>query len=935
MLEFRLLGTLEARAGGRPVALGHARQQCVLAALLIDAGRPVPADRLLHRVWDDRVPHRGRDTLYAYLSRLRRVLEPHGVRLAHRSGGYVIDLGEAAVDLHRFRHLIARAREDADDRSALPLFEEALGLWQGEPLAGLDSPWLDTVREQLRDEQWAAELDRTDALLRTGRHGECLPALSARAKRHPLDERVAGQFILALYHDGHPADALAHYQRVRGRLAQDLGVDPGAPLQQLHQRILTGDPVLALPAPQPAPRTGADVPTPRQLPAYARWFTGRDQQLAELDKALDLSDQPGGSVVIFAIGGIGGIGKTRLVLHWAHQNLDRFPDGQLYVDLRGFDPSGEPPFAPAVAVRGFLDALGVASESVPLDVQAQVGLYRSLVQGRRMLIVLDNAADAEQAAALLPGSATCTVLVTSRRRLAGLASAYGARFLTLDVLTDPEARELLARHVGHDQAAAEPEAVAGLLEHCAGLPLAISVVGARAAAHSAFPLAVLAEELKDESARLDALDAGDLTANVRAAFTVSYHALTARAAEVFRLVGLAPGPEIGQAAIASLVAWPATVLRAALRELENAHLIQQTEPGRYRLHDLARLYAVEQAKTGLADGSDEALLRVVDFYLHTAYTAAQRLDPHRDEIRLVAARPGVTPLALADHDAALAWFTVEHPVLLSSIDLAVRTRHYAHAWQLAWALETFFDYRGHWHDWTASQHIALEAAQRLGNVSWKAAAHRSLGNVYTQIGRLDEGHTHFRHALDLYDNLGDRDSQAHTHRGLGWVCNQQGRQRDALDHAKQALTLYRQTGHQTGQTKALNNVGWLNIALGDHRAALKYCAQAVALNQAIGDRHGEAGAWDSLGYAHHHLTEYTDALDCYQRALELDRSFGDRYGETEILHHLGDTHLAVADPQAARLAWRHALEIADEISHPATTELRGKLSDLLHALPAD
>ncbi|CAL9658238.1 Regulatory protein AfsR [Streptomyces sp. enrichment culture] len=574
--------------------------------------------------------------------RSRRLPGP-APRLVRRSGGYTLDLGEAAVDLHRFRRLIARARETADDRSAPPLFEEALELWQGEPLAGLDSPWPANVREQLRDERWAAELDRTDALLSTGRHGECLPALSARAERHPLDERVAGQFMLALYRSGRAADALAHYRRVRGQLAEELGVDPGAPLQQLHQRILTGDPVLVLPAPQPAPRTRTDVPTPRRLPAHPRWFTGRDQQLAELDKALDSSDGPGGSAVIFAVGGIGGIGKTRLVLHWAHHNLDRFPDGQLYVDLRGFDPSGEPPVAPAVAVRGFLDALGVASESVPLDVQAQVGLCRSLVQGRRMLIVLDNAADAEQAAALLPGSATCTVLVTSRRRLAGLASAHGARLLTLDVLTDPEARELLARHVGHDRAAAEPEAVAGVLEHCAGLPLAISVAGARAAAHSAFPLAVLAEELKDESARLDALDAGDLTANVRAAFTVSHNALTAGAAEVFQLMGLAPGPETGQATIASPVALPATAPRATLRELENAHLLQQPEPGRYRLHDLARLYAAERAGTEPADGGGEALLRAVDFCLRTACAAAQRLDPHRGGIRLAAARPGVPP----------------------------------------------------------------------------------------------------------------------------------------------------------------------------------------------------------------------------------------------------------------------------------------------------
>ncbi|QOV47387.1 tetratricopeptide repeat protein [Streptomyces chromofuscus] len=922
-----MLGTIEALVDGRPADVGHTRQRCVLAVLLMNANRAVSVDELVDRVWGDRTPQRVKGTLYGYLSRLRQALAPE-VRIVRRPGGYLLEVDPLSVDVHRFRDLIASART-VDGEQAAVLMLQALELWRGEPFATVDAPWFCDLRQALERERFSAELDRTDIQLQCGLHDELLPALTGLVGQHPLDERLAGQFVLALYRSGRSADALAGYQNIRQRLAEELGIDPGPLLQQLHQRILTGDPALALPAPTRGSRSGSGtfVPTPRQLPPCPSWFVGRNQQLAELDKILDLSDDSRGSSVITVIGGSAGIGKTRLVLHWAHQNVDRFPDGQLYVDLRGFDPAQEP-VAPAVAVRGFLDALGVESGSVPLDAQAQIGLYRSLVQGRRMLIVLDNAANAEQAAALLPGNAHCTVLVTSRRRLAGLASAHGARLLTLDVLADSEGRNLLAHHLGRDRVATEPEAVSALLEHCAGLPLAISVVGARAATHSDFPLTVLAEELKDESARLDALDAGDLTASVRAAFTVSYHALTAGAAEVFRLLGLAPGPEIGHDAVGSLVARPVSGARTALRELENAHLAQQTVPGRYRLHDLTRLFAAEQARDEQADVSDEAMLRLVDFSVHTAHRAAELLDPHRDSIRLAAARPGVVHRELDDHDAALAWFTSEHPVLISTIDLAVTLGRDLQICQLAWALETFFDYRGHWHDWTTSQLIALDAAERLGDRPWKAATHRSLGSVHTQTGRLDDGHAHFRRSLDLYGLLGDRVGQAHCHRGLGWVCHQRGRQRDALDHAEQALTLYRQTGHRIGQARALNNVGWLHITLGDYRAALQYCVQAVDLNREIGDRHGEAGAWDSLGYAHHHLTEYGNAIDCYRRALELDRRSGDRYGETEILCHLADTHLAAADLEAARRTWRRALEIAEEIGHPSTADLRAKLGGL-------
>ncbi|MDT0401034.1 AfsR/SARP family transcriptional regulator [Streptomyces edwardsiae] len=938
-VTFGLLGTTEARIDGLLVEdLGHSRQRHVLAALLVDANGPVSTKQLIDRVWAGRPPQRALGTLYSCISRLRRALAPaaEDVRIARQAGGYLLTVDASAVDLHHFRRLVAQAGATHRDEQAVDLLEQALGLWRGEAFAAADTPWFNALRAVAHQERLAVELDLADIRLRRGDHARLLSELSARAQQHPLDERVAGQLMTALYRSGRAAEALNLYQAVRRRLADELGTDPGPALQQLHQQVLTAAPALAAPAPRSVTRsTPPPTPVPRQLPAPPPLFTGRTRELGLLDSRPGPSAGQTPSVAIFAIGGVGGIGKTWLALHWAHENLECFPDGQLYVNLRGFTPLGEP-VQPQTAVRGFLDALGADPATVPADPDAQAALYRSLTAGKRLLIVLDDARDTAQVAPLLPGSPTCTVIVTSRSRLAGLAVAHGARPLTLDTLTDTEARHLLARYLGTDRVAAEPDDVTALLGHCAGLPLAIGILAARATMSPDVRLTELAAELHEEQTRLDALYTGDLTADLRTVFAASYRALDPDVARMFRLLGLAPGPDISLPATACLTSLSMPRARALLRGLEAAHLIQESVAGRYRMHDLVRLYAAERTREEPAESGDEALPRLLDFYLHSAHAATGRLDPHRDRVHLTAPRHGVTPQDPADHGAALAWFTAEHPVLLSTVDLAVSTRYDTHAWQLAHALETFFDYRGHWHDWAAVQHTALDAGRRLGDRSWQAGSHRSLGSVYTQMGLLEDGHAHFSRALELYGQLGDQVSQAHTHRGLGWVCDRKGLGREALDHNEQALAHYRQTGHRAGQARSLNNAGWMHIMLSDYRRGLDYCAQAVALNQEIGDRHGEAGAWDSLGYAHHHLAEYTDAIRCYQQALDLDREFGDRYGETEILGHLGDTHLAVGDPDAARVVWSRALDVADEIGHPSIDDLRARLNALPRAgLPAD
>ncbi|WP_346131302.1 AfsR/SARP family transcriptional regulator [Lentzea roselyniae] len=446
-VEFGLLGDLEVRVDGRLAEIGHVKQRSVLVALLAEQGRPVPVDRLIDRVWGERAPARARDTLYGYLSKLRQVLD-----IQREPGGY--RLRADSVDLHRFRTLVEQARTQTDER-ALELFDEAIGLWRGPALAGLDSPWLAAFREELNVERVEAELDRTDLAIKLGRN--VLPELRKAAAERPVDERLIGQLMLALHRAGNSAEALRHYEALRQRLADELGVDPGAPLRVLHEHILTANP----------------APTPRQLPAPQQWFTGRTTELAGVR---------GEGVTVIA--GAGGVGKTALAVQWAHRHLDDYPDGQLYVNLRGFDPSGEP-VTTGAALRGFLDALGEHGG------QVSTARFRSLVAGKLLLILLDNARDTEQVAGLLPGTRSCAVLVTSRNRLPGLL-ADGAHLVPLDVLGGREARELLASRLGRARVAAEPGVVTELVGWCGGLPLALSIVAARARRHGPGPPVVRA-----------------------------------------------------------------------------------------------------------------------------------------------------------------------------------------------------------------------------------------------------------------------------------------------------------------------------------------------------------------------------------------------------------------------------------------------------------
>ena len=665
---------------------------------------------------------------------------------------------------------------------------------------------------------------------------------------------------------------------------------------------------------------------PRQLPPAVAHFAGRTDELAMLTDLLGA--EASGTVVISAVGGTAGVGKTALTVYWAHRVADRFPDGQLYVDLRGFSPGGQA-VAPAEAVRRFLDALNVPPERIPVDLDAQTALYRSQLAGRRVLVVLDNARDSAQVRPLLPAASGCMVLVTSRNQLSGLVAADGAHPLDLSVLSVGEARELLARRLGAQRVAAEPNAVEEIIARCARLPLALTLVAARAAGRPRVALHMLAGELADARRRWQTLTGDDPHTDVRMVFSWSYQALTPAAARLFRLLGLHPGPDITAPAAASLAGITPDAVRSVLAELTRANLLAELTTDRYTSHDLLRGYASHLADTiDTAEQRHTATGRVLDHYLHTAYPADRLLYPTRDPVPLAPPRAGITPEQLSDPAQALDWFLAQRPVLLAAVAHAAATGFDTHTWQLAWTLTTFLDRRGHWHDQVAVGEAAVAAAQRLADPTTQAQTHDSLAVTYTRLSRLDDAHTQLRYALDLATQTNNQNQQAHTHRSLAYLWDRRGHPAQALDHARQALHLYQATGHQAGQAYTLNTVGWYHTLLGEHQQALTYCQQALTLHQQRADRFGQAATWDSLGYVHHHLGQHTQAVTCYQHALTLYRDVGDRYYEADTLSHVGDAHHATGEPEAARDAWQQALTILDDLDHPDAAHVRAKLAGL-------
>lgn len=684
-------------------------------------------------------------------------------------------------------------------------------------------------------------------------------------------------------------------------------------------------------SPEP-PRLPRTVLTPQirpaQLPALVSGFAGRLRQLRDLDGTLN---------PVVLVVGEAGVGKTTLVVHWAHAAVGSYPDGQLYVNLRGFDPTRSP-VDPADVLHSFLGALGVPSARIPADQDSRAALYRSLLATRRMLVVLDNAAGTEQVRPLLPGNPACRVLITSRNRLTGLVVSGATHMLTLAPLDMGEARELLGLRLGARRVETESADVDRLIDRCQHLPIALALVAARLVAQPTVTIRALAEQidLAVPSQVLDNLATGDTTTDIRAVFSWSYHKLSDGAARLFRLLAVHPGPDISAEAAASLVAVEPARLRPLLDEIIRNHLVHEHWPGRYEFHDLLRAYAVELAHSQDApEERDEALRRALDHYIHAGGAGARLLLPHRDEVAVPAGRPGVVRVTPAGRSAALVWFTAEHQVLLNMLDVAVEQGFDAYVAPLAWAFVPFSNLRGHWHDELRGHRGALTVAERRNDLAGQGRSHLAMAAVYTRIGETGPAERHYQPALDIFERIGDLVGGGHVHSNLARTRELEARHEAALHHSQEALRLYSEADHPRFRARALSGVGWYRVGVGDYTAALRFCTEALTSLREIGDRDGEAATLDTLGYAHSHLGDHDRAITCYGDARRLHHEDGDRYNEALVLSHLGDSYLALGRSQDAASAWNTALTIFTDLGHPDARGIQRRLEALAESVRRD
>lgn len=948
---FGVLGSMRILHEGVAVAVPAAKQRILLALLLVHPNQPVSVDTLADTIWAGAPPPGARATVRNYVKRLRQVLGPTGQRIMTHSPGYLVEVGITELDMLLFANLsdqgsaAARAGDWQRARDRLGL---ALGLWRGTPLVDVPAPNLQ-CREvpglelmRMHATEWRVEAD-----LHLGLHAELVPELQRLVTELPLTERFHAQLMLSLFRSGRRGDALAAFQHARGILTDELGLEPGPDLQELQRRILAGDPALAAPHPvrshgvlakpdachaPSAPKASESVgisanasAVPRQLPGGVPQFVGRSAELEFLSRLAGGATKGRGAIGICVIGGTAGVGKTALAVHWAHEIADRFPDGQMYINLRGFDASGIP-VAPTEAIRRLLDALQGPNAYIPRSVESQADLYRSLLAGRRVLIVLDNARDAEQVRPLLPGSAGSLVLVTSRTQLTGLAAAEGAHLLDLDVLTDDEARQLLERRVGAERIAADPEATAELIRLCARLPLALSIAAVTAATRPNLTVSTVAAGLRDAHRRLDALATGEAATDARAVLSWSYRSLTDQGKRMFRLLGIHPGPDIALLAAASLAGVSVPEARQLLNELTRSHLLTEHVADRFSFHDLLHAYADEQARNmETAACRDAALRQMLDHYLHTAHHCARLLRPTRDSIvltspmqRVVAERPG-------DYGEALAWFQAELGVLLAAIALAERSQLDVWAWQLPWAIAGFLDLRGHWHEWAATQRTALSAALRLGDLAGQAHAHRGIGCALSQLAAYDDARSHLRHAQRHYEESGDHVAHSRSCLNIAHTFERQHRYGEAMACASRAFDIALSAADRPGQAAALNAIGWCHVQLKDYQRALTACQQALSVQQDLGDHIGEASAWDSVGCAHHQLGNHAHAVTCHARAVRLFQDLNDTWWLAEALGHLGDAYHAAGSIGSAIDAWGQALAILEDLQHADAHHMQAKL----------
>ncbi len=899
-MEIRLLGPVGLWRGGREIPLAGPQQRCVLAVLSMSPGRPVPLETLVDRLWGDQPPRQARHSVYTHVSAVRRVLDRLGddhpdAALRRLDGGYSLQIDPDGVDLHRTRGLAQKARTlgggPDSDWQAVKLLREACSLWRGVPLLGLAPDWATRTRAALIQEWLALLGQRFTVELRVGEHEAAIGELAALLADHPLVEPLVSLQMLALYRCGRQAEALDLYARTRQWFVDELGDEPSTVLRRLHEQILRRDPALDLASDRvmAAGRRPAQLVRPAQLPPDVVAFTGREHELTELDGLRNgAGDQPA-AVVISAIDGMAGVGKSALAIHWAHRVREHFPDGQLYVNLYGCAP--RPPLPALDALARFLRALGVSGQKVPAETDEAAAMYRSLLADKTVLVVLDNAASPDQVRPLLPSGGGSMVLVTSRDQLDGLVAREGARRLSVDILAPEEAHALLARTIGGQPTRAEPDAVAELAELCGHLPLALRIAVANLTVRPQTRISTYVARLRDASPLATLTVAGDSHVAVAAAFDLSYARLPAESQRLFRLLALAPGPDITAQAAAALAAMTATDAERLLQQLASAHLLEEHAPGRYACHDLLRHYATERgSQTDTQADREAAQRRLYDYYLDAVDAAAGLLFP--EKLRLPNAPARRPSVHLRDHAHALAWLDEELPSLVATVKHTGSHGPRPVAWRLADGLRGYHLLRRSIVEWLSIARAALAAAQADGHLYGQAASLLSLADAHQASGKHPEAIVYYLRALQIGEELAAPHIQAACLNNLGIVHQRSGRPREAVVCYERALALTQRAGAKGGSPVMLGNLGSVHRELGRLRESASLHARALAtLRSSDGESlAGEANELRELGETCHVMGRYVDAREHFEQALVLFQRVGDRPGEANTQRCLAAVH---------------------------------------------
>ncbi|MCE7003927.1 tetratricopeptide repeat protein [Kibdelosporangium philippinense] len=906
--DVRVLGTWHVHVDGVAVDIPAGQLRVLFTSLLLSANKPVRVDRLAEQLWPERGPASTRGSLHTYVRRLRKLLGSELIQTGP-GGTYQLTIPTDAIDVHRFRDLLDQARTAKTETEELVLLSAALELWRGTPFEDMYSTWLDRdVIPRLTEEWFAATGRRIDLQLSAGASEQLIPELYELTAQYPARESLWLQLITALHRAGRRAEALTAYRQVRDILRDELGIEPSQRLVELQRRILmeTDD-------------TPAST-SPRQLPHDIARFSGRAEELDALDELWDNRGNDG--LVIISIDGAPGVGKTTIAIRWAHRIVHMYPDVQLYLNLRGYAPEG--PVTPAAAAETLLRSLGVPNEVIPSGLDERSALLRSTLSGRRTLLFLDNARDAEQVRPLLP-STTALVIVTSRNQLRALSIRDGAYRLTLHRLAREQSLELLGAAIGQPHVAKDISSAGKLVELCDNLPLAIAIVAERAL--RAASLREVVNALEDEQARLDNLDTRDDNpyTSLRAALTWSYQALSAQAAAMFRKLGMYPGNDISLQTASALADMPQA--QFALDQLVAAHLVEERQPGRYELHDLVRLYAAETAGQDTVREQNEAARRLLGWYLHTTTNADHFMDPGRHREFLVGAPPTTVPAKdfTSVHDAK-AWFTQEYDSLRSVTAWAAAHGYPEYAWRIALNMTTFFDYAIPWDDGVEYYQAAHKAAKAAGEDLGEAYTLNSLGCVLLDMGKQRAAIPRFQASRTKFQALSNLRGTAMTTGNLGLAHVELAETDEAVEYTSQALELYERLGDNRGVCRNLDNLGSAYANKGEYWTAVECFQKAVALNHGSGHSDNEAWLLTHLGDAYASLKEYPRAIRAYRQAVDLFRHTGNGRHMAQVLIDLGTTLDASGHPGLARGIWERAVGIMTDLADPRADDLREKLA---------